>query len=152
MKIMTSICVAALGLIIGGVFGVFFARASDGVEGSEPLNAPDVFAQARERLEKILETEPLSQFEMTMASAEIYRLSEAEIAWLECDVANSPGFSEAKYTRDREAWQTRLDDALNGASDYEGGTMEHTDRALRATELHMERIRTLRDELSQMNK
>lgn len=141
-KVTTSVCAVAVGLLCGGALGAFFAGAD-----AEPSDVPDVFAHARERLEKILETDPLSQLKMTMAAAEIFRLAEAEIDWLECDVENGPAFDEAEYARERDAWRARFDAALNAPSDFDGGTMEHADRALRAAELLRERASALRARL-----
>lgn len=66
-------CAAAI--FTGSVLGAFFAGTSAEAREHAPAarrdDAPDVLAHARERLETILETEPLSQLEMTMASAEI---------------------------------------------------------------------------------
>ncbi len=142
-------CAAAI--FTGSALGAFFAGTPAEAREHAPAacrdDAPDVFAHARERLEKILETEPLSQLKMTMAAAEIFRLAEAEIDWLECDVENAPAFDEAEYARERDAWRARFDAALNAPSDFDGGTMEHAERALRAAELLRERASALRARL-----
>ncbi|MGN0835059.1 MAG: hypothetical protein ACI4QA_04430 [Candidatus Spyradosoma sp.] len=149
-RISLSALVCAAAVFTGSALGAFFAGTP--AEARERVSvdvfaAPDVFAQARERLEKILETEPFSQLEMTMASAEIFRLAEAEIDWLECAVVNAPAFDETEYARERDAWRARFDAALNAPSDFDGGTMEHADRALRAAELLRERASALRARL-----
>ena len=142
-------CAAAI--FTGSALGAFFAGTSAEAREHAPAarrdDAPDVLAHARECLETILETEPLSQLEMTMASAEIFRLAEAEIDWLECAVENGPAFDEAEYARERDAWRASLSAALNAPSDFDGGTAEHADRALRAAELLRERASALRERL-----
>ena len=139
-------CAAAI--FTGSALGAFFAGTpAEAREHAPAACRDDAPTSSRERLEKILKTEPLSQLKMTMAAAEIFRLAEAEIDWLECDVENDPAFDEAEYARERDAWRARFDAALNAPSDFDGGTMEHAERALRAAELLRERASALRARL-----
>lgn len=140
-------------LLAGGALGTFFATmVARECTATRTDYAPDVFAEARERLEKITETVPLHQLEMTMASTEIYRLAEAEIHWLESEVVNSPGFCEAEYWRERNSWEARLETVKNTPSEFEGGTMESSDTSLRMADVLMERVRYLRAKVSENSK
>ena len=67
---------------------------------------------------------------------ELPKLSEDEIEKVE--------FDEEKYRKDCEEWETKYKEAMTIPSDFEGGSGESADRALRSTKLQEERIAELR--------
>lgn len=127
----------------------FFAGKSLGKSAfpQEPKDPADALADARAAYDYFLEERAETQWDMTIASGEMYKLAEMEILWLEDRVQALPVFPKifGDYQESANAWFVKFKKEMSRASDYEGGSMESTDMALRGISLMKERIANLRE-------
>lgn len=119
------------------------------VASQTPKDPADALADAREAYLHFLRTRAMYQSDMTVATQEADKLADMEILWLDFSICRLPNwhgveFDEEKYRKDCEEWETKYKEAMTIPSDFEGGSGESADRALRSTKLQEERIAELR--------
>ena len=119
------------------------------VASQTPKDPADALADAREAYRHFLRTRAMYQSDMTVATQEAAKLADMEILWLDFEICRLPNwhgveFDEEKYWKERDAWEAKYKEAMARPSDFEGGSGEPADRALRSTKLQEERIAELR--------
>lgn len=133
---------------VSGLAGFFSANASEKIiSRTHPKDPADALAAARAAYGLFLREKASSQWDMTISSGEMYKLAEMEILWLEHIVHALPEFPKvcSDYREREKAWLEKFKKEMNRPSDYEGGSMESADMALRGTSLMEERIAELRE-------
>ena len=83
-----------------------------------------------------------SQWNLNMCSSFLRRLAEMELSWRRIEVENSRNYSEFEmdYLGWSREWARKLEEDLNTPSEYEGGSMEMMDCALRQYDLLCEQL------------
>ena len=79
----------------------------------------------RARLEKYLDNDAKSQWEMTILSSQMFALAQMERDWIEFQIWNQPGYDkiEKAYMKDCDEWERKAKAEAEKPSPYEGGTL-----------------------------
>ena len=106
----------------------------------------DELARSRNRLERYLMNDAMTQSEMTILSQYMVQLANMEKYFLEYRIWNQPNYGkiEKVFSADCEAWEKRADAEAKKPSQYKGGSLELMDHNLRMTGFIEKRIEELR--------
>ncbi len=98
---------------------------------------------ARQECEReLLGNADFKQCHLNMCSSFLRLLAEMELSWRRIEVENSRNYSEFEmdYLGWSREWARKLEEDLNTPSEYEGGSMEMMDCALRQYDLLCEQL------------
>ena len=106
----------------------------------------DELARSRNRLERYLMNDTMTQSEINILSQYMVELANMERYLLEYRIWNQSNYNkiEKAFTADCEAWEKRADAEAKKPSQYKGGSLEPTDHNLRMTGFIEKRIEELR--------
>ena len=106
----------------------------------------DELARSRNRLERYLMNDTMTQSEINILSQYMVELANMERYLLEYRIWNQSNYDqiEKAFTADCEAWEKRADAEAKKPSQYKGGSLEPTDHNLRMTGFIEKRIEELR--------
>lgn len=106
----------------------------------------DELARSRNRLERYLMTDAMTQSEINILSQYMVELANMERHLLEYRIWNQSNYDqiEKAFTADCEAWEKRADAEVKKPSQYKGGSLEPMDHNLRMTGFIEKRIEELR--------
>ena len=107
----------------------------------------DELARSRERLERYLMNDAMTQSEINILSQNMVELANMERHLLEYRIWNQSNYDqiEKAFTADCEAWEKRADAEAKKPSQYKGGSAEPMEHNLRMTGFIEKRIEELRD-------
>ena len=111
----------------------------------------DELAHSRNRLERYLMTDAMTQSEINILSQYMVELANMERHLLEYRIWNQSNYDqiERSFTADCEAWEKRADAEAQKPSPYKGGSAEPMDHNLRMTGFIEKRIEELRNKWRQ---
>ena len=111
----------------------------------------DELARSRNRLERYLMTDAMTQSEINILSQYMVELANMERYLLEYRIWNQPNYDqiEKAFTADCEAWEKRADAEAKKPSPYKGGSAEPMEHNLRMTGFIEKRIEELRNKWRQ---
>ena len=106
----------------------------------------DELARSRERLERYLMNDAMTQSEINILSQNMVELANMERHLLEYRIWNQSNYDqiEKSFTADCEAWEKRADAEAKKPSPYKGGSAEPMEHNLRMTGFIEKRIEELR--------
>ena len=106
----------------------------------------DELARSRNRLERYLMNDTMTQSEINILSQYMVELANMERYLLEYRIWNQPNYDkiEKAFTADCEAWKKRADAEAKKPSQYNGGSAEPMEHNLRMTGFIEKRIEELR--------
>ena len=106
----------------------------------------DELARSRERLERYLMNDAMTQSELNILSQNMVELANMERHLLEYRIWNQSNYDqiEKSFTADCEAWEKRADAEAKKPSQYKGGSAEPMEHNLRMTGFIEKRIEELR--------
>ena len=106
----------------------------------------DELARSRERLERYLMNNAMTQSEINILSQNMVELANMERYWLEYRIWNQPNYDkiEKVFSADCKAWEKRADAEAKKPSPYKGGSAEPMEHNLRMTGFIEKRIEELR--------
>ena len=106
----------------------------------------DELARSRNRLERYLMTDAMTQSEINILSQYMVELANMEWHLLEYRIRNQSNYDqiEKAFTADCEAWEKRAEAEEQKPSEFEGGSMAPMDHNLRMTGFIEKRIEELR--------
>ena len=106
----------------------------------------DELARSRERLERYLMNDAMTQSEINILSQNIVELANMERHLLEYRIWNQSNYDqrEKSFTADCEAWEKRADAEAKKPSPYKGGSAEPMEHNLRMTGFIEKRIEELK--------
>ena len=106
----------------------------------------DELAHSRNRLERYLMTDAMTQSEINILSQYMVELANMERHLLEYRIWNQSNYDqiEKAFTADCEAWEKRADAEAKKPSPYKGGSAEPMEHNLRMTGFIEKRIEELR--------
>ena len=107
----------------------------------------DELTHSRNRLERYLMTDAMTQSEINILSQYMVELANIERHLLEYRIWNQSNYDklEKAFTADCEAWEKRTDAKAKKPSEFEGGSMAPCDHNLRMTGFIEKRIEELRN-------
>ena len=107
----------------------------------------DEFARSRNRLERYLMNDAMTQSEINILSQYMVELANMEQHLLEYRIWNQSNYDkiEKAFTADCEAWEKRADAEAKKPSQYNGGSMASMGHNLRMTGFIEKRIEELRN-------
>ena len=111
----------------------------------------DELARSRERLERYLMNNAMTQSEINILSQNMVELANMERYWLEYRIWNQPNYDkiEKVFSADCKAWEKRADAEAKKPSPYKGGSAEPMEHNLRMTGFIEKRIEELRNKWRQ---
>ena len=126
------------------IFSVFILLTVTGCATRLP---EDELARSRNRLERYLMNDAMTQSEINILSQYMVELSNMERYLLEYRIWNQPNYDqiEKAFTADCEAWEKQADAEAKKPSRYKGGSAEPMDHNLRMTGFIEKRIEELRN-------
>ena len=106
----------------------------------------DELARSRNRLERYLMNDAMTQSEINILSQYMVELANMERHLLEYRIWNQSNYDqiEKAFTADCEAWEKQADAEAKKPSEFEGGSMAPCDHNLRMTGFIEKRIEELR--------
>ena len=106
----------------------------------------DELARSRNRLERYLMTDAMTQSEINILSQYMVELANMERYLLEYRIWNQSNYDqiEKSFTAECEAWEKRADAEAKKPSQYKGGSAEPMEHNLRMTGFIEKRIEELR--------
>ena len=106
----------------------------------------DELARSRNRLERYLMTDAMTQSEINILSQNMVELANMERHLLEYRIWNQSNYDqiEKSFTAECEAWEKRADAEAKKPSQYKGGSAEPMEHNLRMTGFIEKRIEELR--------
>ena len=106
----------------------------------------DEFARSRNRLERYLMNDAMTQSEINILSQNMVELANMERYLLKYRIWNQSNYDqiEKAFTADCEAWEKRADAEAKKPSQYNGGSMAPMKHNLRMTSFIEKRIEELR--------
>ena len=106
----------------------------------------DELARSRNRLERYLMNDTMTQSEINILSQYMVELANMERYLLEYRIWNQSNYNkiEKAFTADCEAWEKRADAEAKKPSQYKGGSAEPMEHNLRMTGFIEKRIEELR--------
>ena len=116
------------------------------VTGCAPRLPEDELARSRNRLERYLMNDTMTQSEINILSQYMVELANMERYLLEYRIWNQSNYDqiEKAFTADCEAWEKQADAEAKKPSEFEGGSMAPCDHNLRMTGFIEKRIEELR--------
>ena len=100
----------------------------------------------RERLEKYLIKDAMTQSEMNILSSQMFALAQMERFWIEFRICNQPGYDkiEKAYMKGCDEWERKAKAEAEKPSPYEGGSLAPYERNRRMEYFEQKRIDELK--------